>query len=157
MRALLLPIVLPLLLSVAMPVAAQEQHGHSASQAASPLPARRWATDPALREGMARIRDAVALLPHYAHGHMSRAQLTGLASGIEGDVASIVSSCKLAPEADAQLHPIIAALIKGAQALKADPPDLDAATGTIDAAFADYARRFDDPGFATPGAAAGAH
>lgn len=149
MRVLLASIALPLLLSLAAPVAAQH-HAHART---APAPATRWATDPALRAGMGRIRDAASRLPHDARGHLGPAQLAALAAGVERDVALIVSHCKLAPAADAALHPILGELVKGAQSLKADPPDAAAASATIDAALADYARRFDDPGFA--GAVAG--
>ena len=149
----LITLSLPLLLALAVPAAAQDHAHHSADAvdavdaAAAPAPAQRWKTDAPLREGMGRIRGAVEGLQHYERGHMGPEQATELANGIARDVNFIVANCKLEPSADAALHPIIGALMKGALALKAKPADL-AAIPPMRSALQDYARQFDDPGFA---------
>lgn len=128
--------------------AAAAQHGpdHATTSATDvqSAPATRWPADAALREGMRDIRLAVVALEHYEHGHMGPAQATVLAQRIEGDVRDILATCKLAPEADAALHVILARLLREAGALKADPTDVRAIEPMRDA-LASYARQFDDP------------
>ena len=144
MRCLLPSIALPLLLALAIPVAAQS-HAHRGMDAATaPVPAQRWKTDAPLREGMGRIRAAVDGLGHYEHGHMGAEQALKLAASIERDIGFIVAHCKLEPRADAALHPILGALMQGALALKANPADF-ATIQPMRNALQDYARTFDDP------------
>jgi hypothetical protein len=139
---------LPLLFAFALPAAAQDHAHRGIDAVATSAPAQRWKTDAPLREGMGRIRGAMEGLQHYEHGHMGPEQAAQLASSIERDVNFIVANCKLEPTADAALHPMIGALMKGAQALKATPKDLSAIP-PMRGALQDYARQFDDPGFAT--------
>ena len=145
MRSLMIACSLPLLLALALPAAAND-HAHQAGTAATASAAtQRWNTDAPLREGMGRIRHAVDALQHYEHGHVGPGQAVQLAAGIERDVGFIVANCKLAPRADAALHPILGALMQGAQALKAKPTEL-VAIPPMRSALHDYARQFDDPG-----------
>lgn len=145
MRSLMIACTLPLLLALALPAAAHD-HAHRAGTAvAATTPVQRWNTDAPLREGMGRIRHAVDALQHYEHGHIGPEQAVQLAAGIERDVGFIVAHCKLEPRADAALHPILGALMHGAQALKANPTEL-AAIPPMRSALHDYARQFDDPG-----------
>ncbi|MDR7099016.1 hypothetical protein J2X04_001363 [Lysobacter niabensis] len=145
MRNLLLPLAL---LCAAFPAFAHDDHARDATTAAAPeAAAPRWATDAPLRAGMRGIRVAVDALGHYEHGHMGPEQATVLANEIEGHVQSIITNCKLAPEADAALHAIIVPLLQNARALKADPTKLQVIPPMREA-LADYARRFEDPEFA---------
>lgn len=133
---------------MALPAAAQDHAGHHATPPPQPEAGQRWATDAPLRKGMAEIRAAVGALQHYEHGHIGPEQATTLATRVEGQVAYLVANCRLEPQADAALHAIIAKLLQGAAALKADPKDL-AAVATLRQALQDYPRQFDDPGWAT--------
>jgi hypothetical protein len=145
MRSSLVACSLPLLLALAVPAVAHD-HAHQAGVAApAPAAAQRWKADAPLREGMGRIRHAVDALQYYEHGRIGREQAVQLADGIERDVGFIVANCKLEPRADAALHPILGALMRGAQALKDKPTEL-AAIQPIRNALHDYARQFDDPG-----------
>ena len=145
MRCLMIACSLPLLLALALPAAAHD-HAHRAGTAATATAAaQRWNTDAPLREGMGRIRHAVDALQHYEHGHIGPEQAVQLAAGIERDVGFIVAHCKLQPRADAALHPILGALMHGAQALKANPADRTAIP-SMRSALQDYARQFEDPG-----------
>lgn len=145
MRALLLPLALCCVLAAPAGVhAAQHAHDHAHALAVQATPAQRWATDAPLREGMRDIRAAVAALEHYEHGHMGPAHATLLAERIEADVQGIFAACKLAPDADAALHVILARLLQGAGALKANPTDLRAIEPMREA-VAEYGRQFDDP------------
>ena len=116
--------------------------------AAKPVPANGWSTDAPLRQGMGRIRLSVDALGHYQLGHMGAEQAVEMAANVEQDVNFLIANCKLDPDADAALHGIIAKLLKGAQALKANPADL-AAIAPMRDAMAEYARDFDDPDFRT--------
>lgn len=124
---------------------------HAGHHAATPVetasantPTQRWATDLPLRQGMANIRTAVEALGHGQHGHLNPDQTITLAKQIEGHVSGIIADCKLEPRADAALHVIIARLMQGAAALKADPKKTDVVTGMREAVQA-YAKQFDDP------------
>ncbi len=136
---------LPLLLALAAPAMARE-HPDTAGLVATAASAQRWKTDAPLREGMGRIQQAVDALQHYEHGHMGPGQAVILASGIERDVGFIVSHCTLAPKADAALHPILAALVQGAQAIKTNPADLSP-IAPMRLALQRYPALFEDPGW----------
>lgn len=139
------------LLAAAQAQAAQAHtaHDHAAPQAATPAPAtiQRWATDAPLRKGMAEIRRAVDALRHFEHNHMGPDQALTLATRVEDQVGYLVANCKLEPQADAALHAIIARLLQGAAALKANPRDT-AAIATMRQALQDYPRQFDDSSWA---------
>lgn len=126
--------------------AADPHAADEAAGAAKPAPANGWATDAPLREGMGRIRLSVEALGHYEQGHMGAEQAVEMAANVEKDVNFLIANCKLDPDADAALHAIIARLLKGAHALKADPADL-AAIAPMREAMAEYAATFDDPAF----------
>jgi hypothetical protein len=145
MRSLMIACSLPLLLALALPAAAHDHAHRAGAVVTATVAAQRWNTDAPLREGMGRIRHAVDALQHYEHGHIGPEQAVQLAAGIERDVGFIVAHCKLEPRADAALHPILGALMHGAQALKAKPTEL-AAIPPMRSALHDYARQFDDPG-----------
>lgn len=141
----------PLLLLSAMaaPFAhAQDHHQHHAppaAAAAQEAPAQRYETDAPLRKGMGQIRTAVDAMGHYEHGHMGPEQAVALATQVQQQVAYLIANCKLAPQADAALHVIIAKLSTGAQAIKSSPTDLSAIPPMRDA-LQSYAHQFNDPG-----------
>lgn len=132
-----------------MPAHAGNHASHDLPGAAKHAPAagQRWATDVPLREGMQGVRTAVDALGHYEHGHMGPEQAVVLAEKIESHVRGIIANCKLAPDADAALHAIIAPLMQNAAALKREPHKLEAILPMREA-LEQYARQFDDPGAA---------
>lgn len=144
-----------LLCATAGPPAVAQDHAshHATTTTPATASARRWATDAPLRSGMAEIRAAVAALEHDEHGQPGPEQASALAARVETRVAYLVANCKLEPQADAALHAIIARLLQGAAALKADPTDR-VAVATLRQALQDYPRQFDDPGWAADGAEA---
>lgn len=120
-------------------------HAHTPADAgAAAAPAQRWVADLPLRQGMAAIRVAVDALAHGEHGHLDAKQTVALAGQIETQVGRIVAECKLEPRADAALHVIIARLMQGASALKADPANT-AAIASLREALQAYPKQFDDP------------
>jgi glucose/arabinose dehydrogenase len=104
-------------------------------------PAKRFAADATLRKEMQGVRTAVDALGHYEHGHMGPEQAVLLATNIEGHVNAIVAGCKLPPDADAALHPIISPLMQGARALKKNPQDA-LAIARMREALANFDRQF---------------
>jgi hypothetical protein len=156
MQRILIVIVLVLAAAAASDGAAREAptaqaaHAHHAGPGpAESRPAGGWASDAPLRSGMAGIRRSVDALDHNRDGHMEPEQVLVLVESIEKDVAAIIANCKLDPAADAALHGIIAKLMQGAAALRAQPADL-AAIEPMRAALEEYGRSFDDPAFRAP-------
>jgi hypothetical protein len=85
------------------------EHGHGAAEAKLVLNhGKKWPTDAPLRQGMESIRAALGAGMKYQ----------ALANKVNAEVAGIVQNCKLEPEADAQLHLVIAELMAGAEALE---------------------------------------
>ena len=129
--------------------AAQADHSHGATEQALKLDnGRKWATDPALRQGMNRIRGSLA--PNLEAAHADRlkpAQYGAVAKEIGAQVAYIVSNCKLQPAADAVLHVIIADLLAAADAMSGKSADTSPRAGFVRAlgALDDYAKHFEHP------------
>ncbi|BAL22452.1 hypothetical protein [Azoarcus sp. KH32C] len=110
----------------------------------------KWATDAALRQGMTKIRtDVEATLPAIHAGRFTAGQYEALGKAVESQLAYIVGNCKLAPDADAVLHGVIAGLSDGAGILtgKRAAPDRKAGALQIVAALDNYGRYFDHPGW----------
>lgn len=135
--------------------AADVHAGDEAAGVAKAAPANGWATDAPLREAMGRMATSMEALGHYEHGHLGAEQALVVAGNVEKDVNYMIANCKLDPDADAALHGIIAKLMQGAQALKANPADVSV-IAPMHAAMAVYARDFDDPAFRAQAAKKGA-
>ncbi|HSN21571.1 MAG TPA: hypothetical protein VLS49_12885 [Usitatibacter sp.] len=143
-----------LLLATALPALAADPHAHS--QGAEP-PAhgitldhgRKWATDAPLREGMGNIREALERRhAALAKGALDAAAYAELGAVIEKNVASIVANCKLGPEADANLHVVVAQLVDAADSMRSPSgmkriEGAQKAMGAVDL----YGRYFDHPGW----------
>jgi len=102
-----------MLASMAAPHAmaqAEHEHAHDHAQAAVGQlklnDGKKWATDAPLRAGMAAIETA----------------FEALAGRIDAQVNSIVANCKLPPEADANLHYVIADLSQGVGLMRGGDP-----------------------------------
>ena len=126
-------------------------HGHDAAPAKLQLDhGKKWATDEPLRRGMGAIHHAVRFAPTAMHKALATpAAYAELGNRIEGEVGRIVKECKLPPEADAQVHLVIAEVIAGADAMKSatNPPAGRAGLVKVDGALKSYARYFDHPGW----------
>ncbi|HET6720648.1 MAG TPA: hypothetical protein VFH22_13425, partial [Rhodocyclaceae bacterium] len=142
-------------LAVAAHAAPAHQHGAPEAHGAAAKPlqldaGKKWATDEALRQAMGKIRQAVAASMHDIHqNRLPAAGYATLARKVEGEVGNIVANCKLAPQADAQLHLVIADLLAGAGTMAGQvgkAPRRDGAVQVI-GALEKYASYFDDPGF----------
>ena len=136
--------------ALAAPAAAPHahDHGHAATPALQLDHGRKWASDAPLREGIGRIRAAVA--PQLARkSTMGPEEAAALAARIEGEVGAIVANCKLPPQADAMLHTVLGELMAGTGTLAGRTPGADRTRGLhqVAAAINDYGRIFEHPGF----------
>lgn len=101
-------------------------HKHGQAQHGMPELAlndgKRWATDAPLRQGLERIRDAVApIIAASTARPLTKDEATALSSAIKDQVQFLVENCKLEPRADAALHVLLNDFLQGAHALAADP------------------------------------
>lgn len=75
---------------------------------------KKWNTDEALRHAMGNIHASVAsALPAIHASKLGAKQYDTLGKDITGQLAFIVQNCKLDPQADEQLHLIIAGIASG--------------------------------------------
>lgn len=136
-------------------LAAAETGAHRHEPGASPSTlklndGKKWATDAPLRKGMENIRVAMAAaLPAIHTNKLSSAKYNALAQKTSNEVAYIVANCKLDPQADAQLHLIIADMLSGVEAMQGKTKGAKRQTGavTVLGALEKYDTYFDHPGW----------
>lgn len=107
---------LPLATGTALATTAStHDHGHGSPASLELNAGQKWETDAALRQAMGELRQAVnTALPAVHEGSFANPQYDALGEYTNKQVAYIVENCKLEPQADAQLHIIVADLINGA-------------------------------------------
>ncbi len=131
--------------------AAEAAHDHGHAAAAKPLPAgQRWGTDATLRGGMTQIRGAFEPKLAAIHGNkLAPDEYKALAEATQKEVANIVANCKLAPDADAALHGILAQIGEGTDAMAGNSKQLKPRDGAVKVveALDRYGRTFDHPGW----------
>ncbi|MBK8284456.1 MAG: hypothetical protein IPK97_05995 [Ahniella sp.] len=102
------------------PVTEPDTHDHHHStevpEAAASTDGKRWSTDASLREGMARIQQATSKATT-----ADPKTVLALADEIGASVQFMIKHCKLEPEADATLHPLLARLLQTSAELRKDP------------------------------------
>lgn len=124
---------------------AHDQHAaHAVHAASTDLPVHRWAPDTPLTQGMQRVRAATEALAHGGHGHLDKAQVANIADELQSAVEAMFAQCKLDPEPDAALHPLLARVLGAVATLREHGFDAGA-LATLEQVFADYPRLFDDP------------
>jgi hypothetical protein len=127
------------------------EHGHGAQEAKLVLDhGKKWQTDEALRKGMDAIRGALAADLKAIHANKATPQqYKALAKRVEGEVAGIVQNCKLEPEADAQLHLVVAELLAGAEAMQGKEQGVKPRAGAerVAKALNAYGEHFDHAGW----------
>ena len=112
---------------------------------------RKWATDDALRQGMTAIREAMAQNLSAMHdGRYTPAHYTALATTLEEQIDGITRNCHLPPDADAQLHIVLAGILEGIEGLKSDGARVQGAAKVLRALDA-YGTHFDHPGWQPTG------
>lgn len=128
-------------------------HQHESGTSPSTLKlndGKKWATDAPLRKGMENIRTAMAAaLPAIHANKLSTAKYSELAQKVSTEVSGIVANCKLDPQADAQLHLIIADLLSGVETMQGKTKKTKRQTGAVKVlgALEKYAAYFDHPGW----------
>lgn len=145
------------LLSVGAGTALAQDHSHShdaghGSGGAAQLTlnnGKKWATDANLRQGMSRIRDALAAeLPAIHAGKATAKQYQALSQKANDQIAFMVKNCKLDENADAMLHLLLADIIAGADAMAGqDSSEARKGAEKIAHALENYAIYFDHLGW----------
>lgn len=142
---------------LAAPAIAQNEHKHdhapaTATAARTTVPAKRFATDDALRKGMASIASIVARPAK----EIQEASLKGpayleMAGQVEEQVAYIIKNCKLEPKADHTLHEIIFDVNQSVGLMRRNSVEIQR-TGVLalNQALRNYAKYFDHPGWTGP-------
>jgi hypothetical protein len=150
-----------LTLGMAPTFAADPTHEHGGHGAATLKldNGQKWKTDAPLRKGMANIKAAVQPHLHAIHENTLKAATYQALAKLTGtQIAFIVKNCKLAPEADAQLHLVIAELGAAAEAMAGKDKAQSRQQGALQLVHAleTYGEFFDHPGW-TGSAAKHAH
>lgn len=107
---------------------------------------KKWQTDASLRQGMSNVRDQVQAALPGVHGSYTPADYLTLATGIEKELSNVIANCKLPPEADAQLHLVLADLYAGTATMKQDGNRMSGVVKVI-GALKSYSEFFDHPGW----------
>lgn len=136
-------------------LAANNAHDHGSAHGEAPATlqlnaGKKWGTDAALRQAIGGIRQSLAKNLNAIHNNRFPASAYGgLAHQVEGAVNDIVANCKLEPQADAQLHIIVADLLAGAEQMAGKAKQAKPRDGAIKVlgALDKYGRYFDDPDF----------
>lgn len=129
---------------------AEAAHGHGGAVTLQLNAGKKWETDAPLRSSMAQIRRAMGgSLDKIHHNKLAAAGYGTLARKVEGEVGNIVKNCKLPPDADAQLHLIVAELLAGAEQMAGKDKHAKRQDGAVKVigALDNYATYFDDPQF----------
>lgn len=153
MKTRLSVLLVALVLAASSNVRAADAHHHHHG-AAEPTKlqlnaGKKWATDAPLRQSMNEINQAMAkALPAIHKDQFSSADYQALAATVSAKVSSAVEQCKLAPEADAMLHLIIADLMAGAEIMEGKSAQArhDGAVRVLEALKA-YGKYFQHPGW----------
>ena len=138
------PIALLLALALSSPMAlmaASDHDGHDSHAAGTHQlqlnAGKKWETDAPLRQAMTAIRASVAQTLPAAHaGKAAPADYDAFGKAVAGQVAYIVENCKLPPEADEQLHIVVADLTAGAEAARGQQGEGGRAEGVVQVARA---------------------
>lgn len=107
----------------------------------------KWATDESLRQGMNSIRSAFrSKLPEFREQALEPGQYEALAGQVEDQLAFMFNNCDLPPDADAQLHRLLA-FITGAVADLRSVDERRNGMMSLHKALDAYSAYFDHPGW----------
>lgn len=108
---------------------------------------KKWKIDEPLRVSMEAIRNELAKAWEPIHDSTyTAAQYKALGERIEAQIALIVSNCRLPPDADAQLHYVVADIVNGATMMKTDKKPINGAIRVVGALGA-YPKFFEHAGW----------
>ena len=132
------------------PAAAQtaSHHGHAASELALSLDAgRKWQGDENMRKGMQAIRDEFAARIDAIHeDRLTAGDYRALAAVVTEQADFMIENCQLAPEADEQLHIVLARTLEGASEMEGESGPRAGAVAVVQALNA-YGEHFEHPGW----------
>ncbi|NMM29161.1 MAG: hypothetical protein HHJ12_18260 [Glaciimonas sp.] len=129
---LLLAIALALPLTTLASEALKHEHDAAVHTQLELNAGKKWATDIPLRQAMNSIRTTVATTLPAAHaGKLTPKQYDAFGNDITAQITYIVQNCKLAPEADAQLHIIVGDIMNGIDTAAGKQPDQKRALGVV--------------------------
>lgn len=141
------------LLGLQAPAIAADAHQHGPGGADSHKlqldHGKKWSTDEPLRKGMSEIRALVDAQHEGIHkGKLKPADYAALGEKIEAQVGYVVSTCKLDPEADANLHIVVGDILEGVEVMKGkEKKNPRTGAGKVVDALNDYGKYFDHPGW----------
>ena len=130
----------------AMAATSGHDHGSADTHKLQLNAGKKWETDAPLRQAMTAIRQsATQILPSAHAGKAKAADYDAFGNTVSTQVAFMVENCKLPPQADAQLHIIVADLMAGAEAAQGKHGDAKRASGVVKVAQASnaYGKYFD--------------
>lgn len=131
---------------------AHDDHGSAKTHQLQLDAGKKWGTDAPLRQAMTAIHGSVTQILPAAHaGKATKAGYDAFGGAVDQQVAYMVENCKLPPEADAQLHIIVADLMAGAEAAQGKHGEKQRAAGVVKVAQASnaYGKYFDHGGWKT--------
>lgn len=125
----------------------RHDHGHDNGQGKLALDnGKKWETDVPLRNAMAGIRsDLAATIDRIHKNEFSEANYAELSKRVEVQLLSIVETCKLSPEADAQFHIILADLFSAVTEMRGE--NKKAAAIKMLQGLKTYGDHFEHPGW----------
>lgn len=103
-----------------------------------------WTPDAPLIEGMSRVRTAIGALQAQDAAQPDAASVIARADDVDAAIRYMFANCELDTEPDIALHAVLARLMAGSQALRAQPGDTTP-VADMHAAVRNYEQLFDDP------------
>lgn len=99
--------------------AENSHHNHGGSSNTSDVkPDKKFIADEALKERMSSILSAMQIFNKPGSASEKKKAVIPTGGRVESVVQDIFKSCKLAPDADAAIHPILGEILEGAHLLK---------------------------------------
>ncbi|GAA5132571.1 hypothetical protein [Thalassotalea piscium] len=150
MKLINLPLLLLITLGSNFYVMAEEKvdhsHHHDASQQQIVLNhGEKWAIDESLHIGMTSIKQEITKhIDEIHYDRFTEPQYAQLAGALNNQLNYLFENCKLPPEADAQLHILLAQIAEGAGKMKQGNKKKQGAILVIKA-LKDYPDYFNDP------------
>ena len=119
MKAFLISTILSFVFSGQIFAAENSHLSHGDSSNVSEVkPDKKFIADEALKERMNSILSAMQKLNKTGSASEQKKKVVTTGGRVESVVQDIFKSCKLAPDADAAIHPILAEILEGAHLLK---------------------------------------
>ncbi len=149
MKSNLFAIVILIVVASNFPAIAQQdvhQHEHDVSQLQIELNnGEKWQIDESLHTGMSLIKQEIlSNLDDIHNDRFTEQQYADLAIELDKQLSYLFTNCKLPPQADAQLHILLARIMQGAEQIKHKDDKKQGAVLVIKALM-DYPTYFNDP------------